>query len=688
MPFSKDEIKKEIVQGLNPEQKQAVETIYGEVQLNSVAGSGKTKVLTKRVEYMVKVEGIKPNLILCTTFTNKATEEMKERLSHLLPEDVLKRINLGTSHSIGRRIMARELKEMNNPLSKAFEFPKTGIINDRFSIDIVKDMLKQYDNNDEVKEIISQIGVGGFLKKVSALKNANIDYKQFFHMTNGIEDRLMHEFYCTYEQKKEEQCKIDFDDMLFMTVRLLQQEPMILRKYQNFYQFILVDEAQDNNALQYELVRMLAHPHNNLFIVGDDDQSMYKFRGATPEQFIHLDKEYPNLQRFNLQLNYRSNPEILMTANKLIANNTERIVKELVPARETTEHKAVIYNKFINEEEEANFIAEQVIATSATELASYKDMAVVYRTNNQTLAIEDAFIRSGIPYVIHGGTSFYERKEIKDIVAYLALAFNNDDNKAFERIYNTPTRYLGAKFFEKIKGAKSFWNATSTSKTLDSRETKAVNGFKKLVTDMRVKINGGFELIEVIDHLMEEGGYKDHLLNENDSDDEENPRLANVESLKSLINRFENVEKFLDYIQQMSGKAKQDVNGVQCMTIHKSKGLEFHSVFAIGMNEGLLPFYKAVVDSYELMTEAPIEEERRLAYVAVTRPKEMCFISSTSHYNGKESYPSRFIEEMRLVEEEQCQQEQEQQKEQSYDNVYPSEYRPITPIIDDSDLPF
>lgn len=687
--MSKEAIKNQLLDGLNPEQRLAVTTVYGEVQANSVAGSGKTHVFVRRVGYMIQVEGIKPNLILCTTFTNKATDELKERLSKLLPEDIMKRITLGTSHSIGRRILAREFKDLKNPLYKAFENPRTGVINSKFISDIVKDMLKKYNENEMMKEEMAKIGVNGFVRKVSGLKNTNIDYRQYAKMANSfnVEDVLVSEFYTTYETKKEEQCKIDFDDMLFMAVRLLQENPTILRKYQNFYQYVLVDEAQDNNALQYEMVRMLAHPHNNIFIVGDDDQSMYKFRGATPEQFIYLDKQYPNLQRINLQLNYRSNPEILLTANKLIAHNTERIVKELVPARKETPQKAVYYNHFRNEDYEAEHVATEVIASMESEQINYKDFAVVFRTNSQTRAIEDAFISKGIPYVIHGGTSFYERKEIKDIISYFALIHDNNNNEAFERIYNVPTRYLGAKFFDKIKDANSYWKACDTVK-LEYREERAINGFKLLIHTMSDMLKEEKTFSEIIDYLMEEGKYREYIMGENeDESDEENPRLANIDALKTLMERFENLEGFLNYVQQMSGKAKQDVNGVQCMTIHKSKGLEFHSVFTIGMNEGLLPNFYAITTAFETMSELPIEEERRLAYVAVTRAKEYCYISSTSRFNGKDSSPSRFIEEMELVEGLECEEEQKEQ-EQQYDET-PNQYLPITPIhIDDSDLPF
>lgn len=644
------------LEGLNPSQKKAVMAIEGPVQINAVAGSGKTRVLTHRIAYMLE-QGVKPQSILCTTFTKKATEEMTERLGKLIPKSQLMLITMGTTHSIAYKILSKEYKNQGNRLAAAFDYKnKDGILvngsQKRFAEQVKKSIM--YDRTVEftVKQAMTDIPIPALLKVCGLAKNEYISAKAFQSKNSGrgagTEAHI--EFYLRYEQMKQAECKLDMDDLLYNLVGLFEKHPDMLKKYQAIYKYLLVDEAQDNNALQYRLIKQLGHPEYNIFIVGDDDQSMYGFRGSKPEQFIHFQENYRGVTTIPLEDNYRSNPGILDVANQLIRNNTERLIKSL-KAHKQDVGDCVAYSYYETDNEEGEGVAKEIKVLVDKEGLQPKNIAVLYRTNAQSRAIEDALIVAGLPYVIHGSISFYERKEVRDILAYLELAVDNSNNKAFERVVNVPSRYLGKAFMEKVKYTKGSYFQSCMSAAQKDYERRGIQNFIDKINDLADMVSQGMTPTEIVEYIMgDEGvGYKKSILDEGEDEDEGNSRLENIATLQHVLTRFTDLKTFLEYIRMMTTKAKHDINGVQVMTVHKSKGLEFHTVFVVGASEGLLPHFKAVQASQGGKPLA-IEEERRLMYVAVTRAEAQCYISSISEFNGKKTSKSRFVGEMGLKE--------------------------------------
>jgi len=650
----------ETLVGANEGQLRAILHLDGPTQINAVAGSGKTFVLTRRINYM-RLMGIKPQNILCTTFTKKATGEMKDRMTKLMSTAYINLMTLGTTHSIGYRILSREYKSLNHHLARAFD-PKKDILmgNDqkRFMENVKKDIMKDMTVPFEIKQEINEIAIPQFNKAFGLAKNEGIGHREYEGLHGDNPSKRMQAYvlmYNRYEQKKWDDVVVDGDDLLFLLVRLLEEHDDIRAKYQRQFKYLLIDEAQDNNALQNKLIGMLGYPEYNIFLVGDDDQAMYSFRGAKPEEFIQFSKTYKMSTQIPLELNYRSNPGILKAANMLIRNNDNRIVKQLRSGRpdDFKDEPCVMYTPYGNDDEEAAGVVEQMEILVDKEGYEHKQMAVIYRTNAQSRAVEDKLIMSGLPYVIHGGVSFYERSEVKDLVAYLQLAINPHDKEAFKRIYNKPKRYLGKAFESKVMGHRtSPWAAINDSLVVKSftYEKKGVAEIVALISHLNSMVKKGEKAVDILDYVVEQGGYKAFITEEGDEEEEGNSRMENVATLKYVVDRFDEVEKFLEYIKMMTSTAKHDINGVQLMTFHRSKGLEFRAAFIVGCSEGLLPHYKAVEDQDEMVAAGkpdPIQEERRLGYVGVTRAEEQCFLSSVRSFNGKPAGPSRFINEMR-----------------------------------------
>jgi DNA helicase-2/ATP-dependent DNA helicase PcrA len=644
----------DMLQGLNPNQLRAATTVEGMNQINAVAGSGKTAVLTKRIAYMRK-KGIKPTEILCTTFTKKATEEMTARLSKLVPDSYIKLMTIGTTHSIAYHILKREYKTMNHHLASAFNFDKDILMNNdqkRFMEDLKKEIIKDMSVPFEVKQELNEIAVPQFMKAFGLAKNDNIGHMEYEGMHGDSPSTRMQAyvlFYNRYEAKKWYNRVIDGDDLLFLLVRLFQEHEDVLAKYQRKFKYLLTDEAQDNNNLQWTLIRMLAHPHYNVFLVGDDDQSMYSFRGARPEEFIHFGKHYKDTNMIPLEYNYRSVPGILDAANLLIANNKDRIAKKLRTHKLETQ-KAVVYSAYKDENDEAKATVQEIVNLVESDGYNHKQIAILYRTNAQSRAFEDQLIMAGLPYVIHGGISFYERAEVKDLVAYLKLVLDPHDNEAFERIYNKPKRYLGKAFLEKAKRhSSSYWKSINDPKFQQGLryEKNGVGEIISLLDALRsLNKKPDIKAEDLLDYIVQQGGYEKYLKDEGDEEDEGSSRMENVNTLKYVISRFDKLDTFLDYITMMTSTAKHDINGVQLMTIHKSKGLEFAVGFCVGMSEGILPHFKSVEDSENGTRPNAIEEERRLGYVAVTRAEKKCYTSSVARFNGRPAVASRFIKEM------------------------------------------
>ncbi len=637
---------------LNPSQAKAVQTIEGPVQINAVAGSGKTRVLVNRIAYMLE-NGIKPGNILCTTFTKKAAEEMTERLLPMVSAMQLKQITMGTFHSIAYRILCKEYKESNHPLYNAFRSRDGMLVNGslkRFAEDVKKKIM--YDRTVEftVKEALTDASLGQLLRVVGSSKNKGIDYQEFKEEFSGKGAKMEAyiEFYERYETMKYNERKLDMDDLLVNLVALFKDHPSILKKYQGYYKYLLVDEAQDNNPLQYALIRMLGGSTNNIFIVGDDDQSMYSFRGACPEEFIHFVDNYRGVRQIALEDNYRSNPGILDVANRLIANNTVRLDKRL-KAHKVDASECVSYGHYENQDTEADATVREIKALVEKEGREPKSIAILYRTNAQSRAFEDKLIMAGLPYVIHGGISFYERKEVKDILAYLQLAVDSSDDVAFKRVVNVPARYLGRAYMDKATaGSGNFFSTCMDAATKDY-ERRGVGDFIGQVNNLQDMLKGEVSPIDMVDYIMDDNGigYKAYFLNDLSDAEEEQAKLENIETLKYVLSKFDTVKDFLEYIHEMITTAKIDINGVQLLTIHKSKGLEYPTVFVVGASEGTLPHFKAIEASKSSNLLA-IEEERRLMYVAVTRAESTCYISSISAFNGKPVNKSRFVAEMGL----------------------------------------
>ena len=656
--------------GLNDGQAEAVKTVHGVVRVNAIAGSGKTRVLVNRTGYMIEEIGIDPENMMLTTFTKKATDEMKKRLKEIISFNDLNALTLGTSHSIGRKIIAKEFKELNHPLA-SFARNDGLLMNSRlkfFCEDIKKSIFNDSSLTTATRTTAQKANVKMFLAFVSTNKNNDIDYiecEEQNAMTASDAQWAYIEFYKRYEIKKFAEKKIDFDDMLFLAVRLLsgrdkyvkvKQSDAILKSWQEKFTHILVDEAQDNNKLQYQMVQMLAYPHNNILFVGDDDQSMYKFRGASPEDFIDLKACYPNMYEIPMELNYRSNPRILEVSNNLIKNNNKRIVKVMKSGRKDLESdmSAVRFDVFESEGEESRERVEEIKILNEQEGIEYRDIAFLYRTNAQSQSIEHSLIMSGIPYVIHGSISFYDRKEVKDITAYLKLMLDMTDNKSFDRVFNVPSRFLGKAFLEKISSFKGSRFIACDKVVLKQYEKDGMRKFKNLVQEMQQLNEKGKDLTDIVNYLLEEGGYSDYLKGDIDESEGEEEQNEIVNTLMHLLTHFENAREFVEYIETMTSKKKvgeeeDGLNAVQLMTIHRSKGLEFKIVMGMGINEGVLPHNKSV-EKEALGDMSAIEEERRLAYVLATRAEIGLYLSSTEYYNGKYAEVSRFVWEMGLVE--------------------------------------
>jgi DNA helicase II / ATP-dependent DNA helicase PcrA len=641
-----------MLNGLNHSQLRAVLTVEGPVQINAVAGSGKTKVLTTRAAYMVNTLKIKPANILLTTFTKKASEEMKERLGKLIPKMSMMQMTIGTTHSIGYRILKKEYTDSNHHLAGAFR--KKMLINlelKKFAESVKKAIIFDRTVPFSVKEAMRDIPTPSFLKVVSSCMGEGKDASQFEqeNANNGGRAQAYVEFYSRYEQMKWSECRIDTDDLLFLLVRLFEENPDILAKYQKQYQYLMVDESQDNNAQQYKLTRMLGKPNYNLFYVGDDDQSMYGFRGAKPEEFIYLRNNYKGLQQINLEDNYRSNPGILDVANKLIAFNTERLVKKLRAHKQDTS-QAVAFSKYQDERDEAQGTVQEIKILHEEKGIEYKDIAILYRTNAQSRAMEEELIIQGLPYYIWGGVSFYQRKEVKDIISYLQMVIDEHNDTAFERVINVPSRYLGKAYMDKVRAfSGSHWEAITTgSINFKPYEVKGNENFVDLITRMKALHAEGASPTDLVEFLMVDC-YEEYLKEEGEDEDDGTGRLENIATLKFALGRYEKVEDFLDYIHMMTEEAKDGVpTGVQLMTIHKSKGLEFPVCFVIGMSSNLLPHFKSI-EAYNDGKELAIEEERRLAYVAVTRAESFCYVSSPQSFNGSNTPTSEFVFNMGLV---------------------------------------
>lgn len=637
----------ELVAGLNPTQRQAVETTEGPVQLIAGAGSGKTRVLTHRVAYLLAEKRIHPWNILAITFTNKAAREMKERISKLVGS-VAEEIWISTFHSMCVRMLRRDIDRIG--YSRNFT-----ILDTSDQLTVIKQVLKE-ENLDPKKFEPRTI-----LNKISSAKNSlHTPAKMQLHASNFM-DEVAAQVYEKYQHKLKTNESLDFDDLLMKTVELLSTVPEVKEFYQRKFQYIHVDEYQDTNHVQYTLVKLLAEHHQNVCIVGDSDQSIYRFRGADISNILNFERDYPQATTIKLEQNYRSTKKILEAANFLIAHNTERKPKDLWT--ENDPGKPIIVMEAGNEHEEAYYVAEQILQ-GHREGIPYSDFAILYRTNAQSRVLEEVMLKANIPYQVVGGIKFYERKEIKDVLAYLRLVVNPDDDLSLTRVINVPKRGIGAATLEKIANYASAQGLSLFRAILEveqigltKRTIAPLQEFTSFIQQLHAMIDY-LSAVELTEEILQRSGYREELKREKTI--EAASRLENIDEFISVAQEFEkrNEDKslvtFLSDLALVSDVDQLDENGMVdesnkadqlgMMTLHSAKGLEFPYVFLVGLEEGIFPHSRSLDD------ESEMEEERRLAYVGITRAEKelhLTYARSRSIYGHTNmNPPSRFLKEL------------------------------------------
>ena len=633
----------EILEGMNEQQVKAVKHTEGPLLVMAGAGSGKTRVLTHRIAYLLAEKDVNPYNILAITFTNKAAKEMKTRVEQLVGHDA-KDIIMSTFHSLCVRILRRDADRIG--------------IDRNFAI---------YDSSDQltaVKEAFrilnldtKRIEPKSIQYKISHLKNELITPSEAISRAEESGDyfeQIAAKIYDTYEKVLRKNQALDFDSLIMETYFLFKRVPEVLHYYQNRFQYIHVDEYQDTNHAQYMLVKMLADRFKNICVVGDSDQSIYRWRGADINNILSFEEDYPNAKVILLEQNYRSTKNILNAANFVIENNRSRKPKKLWTENIEGE-KIKIYEAY-DERQEARYVVDQIQDIIEVENYTYKDFAVLYRTNAQSRAMEDVLMKANIPYRIIGGTKFYERKEIKDLLAYLRLIANPHDDISFTRVVNVPKRGIGASSIDKLQQYAELNDLSLFDAILESDfagiSKKAVNelhNFRTLIEQWQ-KQQEFLSVTELVEEVLKRSGYEKSLKDERTI--EADTRLENLEEFKTVTRQFEETNQeatlidFLTDLALISDLDEEDEtdNKVTLMTLHAAKGLEFPVVFLIGMEENIFPHSRSLVDLEEM------EEERRLAYVGITRAEKMLFLtyaSSRTFFGRRQrNIPSRFLDEI------------------------------------------
>ena len=625
---------------LNDKQLEAVNTIDGPVLILAGAGSGKTTVLINRIGNMIESKNIPPWNILAITFTNKAANEIKERLEISLGEQALN-INTGTFHSLCVRILRRDCEKLGYK-------PGFAIYDSADQLTLVKDCIKELGYND--KDFPPRM----VLSIISDAKDKMIT-PSIFESDAGSDYRLakIAKLYTLYQSKLKRFNAFDFDDLIMQTVLLLEKNPDVLEYYQRKFRYIMVDEYQDTSHCQFRLVHNLAKAHNNICVVGDDDQSIYKFRGADISNILDFEKQFKNAKVIKLEQNYRSTKQILDAANEVIKNNKGRKSKALWTDK--TDGDKIIAFEAQNEREEAYYIVNK-IAELLNQGYSYKDIAVLFRMNAQSRVIEEVFMNNSVPYRLLSGTKFYDRKEIKDIVAYLRLISNPDDDISLVRIINEPKRSIGKTTVDKLaviasKYGISIYNVIKNISNYEdlSKSAQKLQVFVSLI-DSLVELKNKVSLNELVNKMLTDSGYVSALELENTV--ESKTRLENIKEFMSLVVEFEKngetgtLEEFLEGVALVSDidGLDEENNAVVVMTLHSAKGLEFPAVFLTGLEDGIFPSQRSLTE------EGGVEEERRLCYVGITRAKKKLYMlnSKSRMIFGSTTYqvPSRFLDEI------------------------------------------
>tara|TARA_B100002019_G_scaffold192032_1_gene166066 strand:- start:2800 stop:5040 length:2241 start_codon:yes stop_codon:yes gene_type:complete len=643
------------LENLNEEQRKPVLHTEGPLMVIAGAGSGKTRVLTYKIIHLLK-KGVSPFNILALTFTNKAAKEMKERISKLTNDNQAKSIWMGTFHSVFARILRSE--------SELIGFPPNFTIYDSYDSEkLISNIIKEMNLNKDFYK------AKGIKNRVSSLKNSFITPKNYFNQPELIEsDKLANriqfgEIYRNYVDRCFKSAVMDFDDLLLKTNQLLNSSPETLIKYQKIFKYILVDEYQDTNYSQYLIIKSLADRYQNLCVVGDDSQSIYSFRGANIDNILNFKKNYPECTTYKLEQNYRSSKNIVEGANSLIKKNKYKIDKNIWTLNDSG--SKIILNRSQNDSDEGRFVASNIFEEKNNNQLNNGSFAVLYRTNAQSRSIEDALRKANIDYQVFGGLSFYQRKEIKDVTAYLRLVVNSNDEESFRRIVNFPPRGIGLKTLEKLLIISERENISmyDTINIIDKYPKLFNKGVMGRITDFRnliesLKIESKTKNADyVLTNVINGSGIIDFYRNEGSV--ESINRIENIEELRSGINDFILEQKELAdgdtsitrYLQDISLYSETDKSfssdRVSLMTIHMAKGLEFNVVYVVGIEENLFPSILSLNSSEDL------EEERRLFYVAMTRAKDKLILSHCDFRfkwgNIIECEPSRFIEEVDLA---------------------------------------
>jgi DNA helicase II / ATP-dependent DNA helicase PcrA len=638
-----------ILSKLNPNQKEAVVNTEGPVLIIAGAGSGKTRTLTYRVAYLIREKKISPQNVLAVTFTNKAANEMKERIIKLLESGIrnqeLGKFNLpivGTFHAICAKILRREIDKLG--YKKSFN-----IIDDHDQLVLMKKVIKKLEIDPK------QFNPLAILGEISKAKNKLTDAVNYLENVGGYYEEVIAKAYQEYQSQLKENNALDFDDLIRLTVKIFKKFPEVLEKYQRLFKYILVDEYQDTNHAQYILVNLLAQQHRNLCVVGDDWQSIYGWRQADIQNILNFEKDYPEAKVISLEQNYRSTQVILDAAYSVISKNIDRTDKKLWT--EKSGGNLISFFEAEDEKAEAEFVAAEIKKLIQAQKYNYTSFAVFYRTHAQSRILEEIMLRQSIPYRIIGGIRFYQRKEVKDIVAYLRLVNNFNDYISLERVIDEPRRGIGEKTLEtwlKIARAESL-DLISAGIEIRKRESKIVGSkidsiakfcdFVKRMQEAKDKI----KLTDLIEKVINESGYQKML---SDGTLEGEMRTENVKELLTVAKKYEEfsgseaLELFLEEVALATDADRMDKSqeAVLLMTLHSAKGLEFPVTFIVGLEEGILPHSRSYLSQFEM------EEERRLMYVGLTRAKEKIYLLFTGARNifgsTQVNPPSRFLEEI------------------------------------------
>lgn len=627
---------------LNDRQCEAVKHTEGPLLITAGAGSGKTKVLTCRIAHLLEL-GVAPYRILAITFTNKAAKEMKERVTNLVGAQA-DSIWLSTFHSFCAKLLRFEVDGFHG-YTRNFT-----IYDSSDQLVLVKDCLKKLNLDDK------QFMPRSVLGTISSAKNVLMDAKAFAAKASDFYEQKVADVYALYQEKLRENNAVDFDDLLFLAVRLLQEKEDVREKYQSRFQYILVDEYQDTNHAQYALTKILAARWRNICVVGDADQSIYAWRGADIRNIIDFTRDYPDAASIKLEQNYRSTKTILHAANAVIDNNESRPKKTLWT--ENPSGNKIIHYQAQTEHDEADYIAGVIYNRHEISHEPYGDMAILFRTNAQSRVLEEKLMRYAIPYTMVGGTKFYDRKEIKDVLAYLRLLYNPEDSLSLTRIINVPKRNIGATTMEHVatyaeeQGISLFEALSSTDEIpVTKRARTSLENFAAMIFDLLNDIEGK-DVLSLIETVIKETGYGDMLDKEAEHDPQGESRKENVGEFLSVAKDYMdsnpdgNLQDFLENVALVSDvdDFESSDSKVTLMTLHAAKGLEFPVVFLTGLDEGLFPH------SRTLMDPAQVEEERRLAYVGITRAERQLYVTNAitrTMYGRISAYmPSRFLAEI------------------------------------------